>query len=426
MIKSDVQSARERALKRLTMEYDKAKSADRDWARGHGNIEGWAALAFKAAIDVLENDWPSRETSLDYLARASARVRELRGNCPDADNGKWYDSTINEAVSILSAMRSASAETPVPAPFATRSPAANDTDPPHQTSSQNDVRSAAPAVTSGSMLRRTSPPPTELDTLSRLLNERGVPTARVIEAITKSGACNVQVAASALTRRVDLLFIYKDDALALITPGTLPRNQPPGAQLLIRTEGDKLSAAVIDSTQVTPRAAADSLVPAPLQETWGRRLESMAALAQGAIGSTTRYLSEHRAEIEIRFPERDVKTDERLIREIAELAGVLGITARDLAVWQRVHARAGRGTVSITTQCTPSGLQPYLGFTYTRNEWDLAIDLARLASDVDAARLGAASFGMLDGNAPRAIELVVGSGPPDVVAWVDVAILWIT
>ena len=257
--------------------------------------------------------------------------------------------------------------------------------------------------------------------LESVLHERQASVAPLLAAVSSSGTSDALLAASALCRRIDLLLPFQNDALAAVAPALLPPAPLARQMLRVYADGSALRAARVIAGVSEPGVAVAELAAAPAAAVWLPIVQTLCDRG-GKINARTELLSEPRGAIGVRFGARSAADDVRLVQEVAHLAGRLGLTEAQCALWQRLHATIGEDvSVVVTTQCTPTGPTPRLGFTYATRSFDRAVELARAMLDLEAARRAAASLGrlagLLESERMMAVEVVFAAQGPDLIAW---------
>lgn len=255
-----------------------------------------------------------------------------------------------------------------------------------------------------------------LQRLTTVLEERGIPVLPVLEVATAVGTKNVTIGVGTLTGRVQLLVPSTAEAKALVAPSaTLPER----SLLLIAAHGQQLSHGVMTLGVATPRDAVDDVGPAAGRARW---LPAIEALATGTIKNRLRYVSEERGTVTVMYKPRTGDAETAFARELAATAALVG--APD--TWRPLYEEAGAGNdIGVTLECTSAGPLPRLALRFGPTSWERAIDLAKAMVDVDRARDAAVRMGMLagvlGGDTMRSAEAVLDQGEPDFVVWLGLA-----
>lgn len=266
-----------------------------------------------------------------------------------------------------------------------------------------------------------SAPRTQLQRLTRILEERGAPVPPVVRAVEAAQEPSLYMEVSALSRRVTLLFPYRREILAALAPGVSPRALPSRPMLKLFIDGDQLHVALAAVGKVAPSEAVD-IAPESARDAWLDAVSAMHGFAEGRISSRIRFLTQPRATIDVFYQARSQDADARFSAGMDQVAWRVGIAPSQRELWKSVHSTMGGVAVTVTTVCTDGRPAPELAFTYGAADWDEAVRVCKLVTSEDAARGGAAMLGMLaatlEAEQMRSLQLVLRPGAPDVGALV--------
>lgn len=174
-----------------------------------------------------------------------------------------------------------------------------------------------------------------------------------------------------------------------------------------------------------PTETVEDLVPAPAREAWLSAIEQLLGFANGAMMNFTRWYTEPRASMSIKYPERDGHLENELVRGIDDVAARLGVGAHQRQLWKTIYPLAAANVaLSVSTACGPAGPERSLGILYGASTWDRTINVTNAIAGRTSveAREAAARLGMLAGalelEQPRGLEIVLGAGDrPEVLVW---------
>ncbi len=261
-----------------------------------------------------------------------------------------------------------------------------------------------------------------LQKLADLLDARGLPMEPILEAVMVAGSAEVYLAASTLSRRLDLLVPFSDAALRSVAPGVDAPEPPARSMLRISASGEHIDSALVIVGPVEPRAAIDEVAPAGGREAWMLAVEDILRATAGAITSRSRWLTHRRGSIAIQVPPRP-EEDDGLLDRLDDVGHVLRIPAMEQEQWKSCARTLVPGEpFTLTTHCTAAGPSANLAMLYRTTSWDGAVQVARVLLDRDNARQSAASLGEVAGilrqDAIKGVEIVLEQrGIPDVVVW---------
>jgi hypothetical protein len=269
--------------------------------------------------------------------------------------------------------------------------------------------------------RAMSAPRTQLQRLTRILEERGAPVRLVLRAVEAANEPSLYMEVSALSRRMTLLFPYRAEILEALAPGVSAGTLPSRPMLKLFVDGDQLHVALAAVGKVAPSEAVD-VAPEPTRAAWVDVVSAMHGFADGRISSRIRFLTQPRSTIDVFYQARSQDADARFATSMDQVAWRLGVAPSQREMWKSVHSSMRGVAVTVTTVCTDGGPAPELAFTYGTADWDEAVRVCKLVASEDAARRGAAMLGMLAGTLEaekmRSLQLVLRPGAPDVGALV--------
>jgi len=266
-----------------------------------------------------------------------------------------------------------------------------------------------------------SAPATQLQRLTRILEERGAPVRPVLRAVEAARERSLCMEVSALSPRMTLLFPYRPEILAELAPGVSPGLLPSRPMLKLFIDGDQLHVALAAIGKVAPSEAVD-VAPEATRDAWVDAVSAMHGFADGRISSRIRFLTQPRSTIDVFYQARAQDVDARFTAGMDQVAWRVGVAPSQREGWKSVHSSLGGVAVTVTTACTDGGPAPELAFMYGIADWDEAVRACTLVAGEDAARGGAAMLGMLaatlEAEQMRSLQLALRPGGPDVGALV--------
>lgn len=249
-----------------------------------------------------------------------------------------------------------------------------------------------------------------LDRLVRVLDERAIPTRRLVAVTEAVGAAKVYLGIGTFSDRVQM--IVPASAVAHVAPDSV---MPERSMLLVSARQSELTAGAIIGGQATLDQAVNDVAPAPFQSAWR---EVLAAMTSGSVRNRTRDLTRDGGSITLSCAERSGDAEATFQRELGGLAARLGTPAD----WRAVYAEAGAGAdLGVTTGCTAQGISSRIALRFGATRWDRAIDLASAFGDAERARDAAVRMGTLAGQFEidnvLGVETVHDPRDPDLVVW---------
>lgn len=269
---------------------------------------------------------------------------------------------------------------------------------------------------------------TEAEILIRVadvLAQRDVPLQPVLAALQAGGTLSSFLAVSALSDRMGLLVPSKPEAFSALRPDVPVPSEPLDALWRVRIDGSRFEIGVSITDLRGPRETVADLVPAAAQESWLSTIQALLGFSGGAMMNFTRWHTEQRASMSIKYPAREGAAEDQFVRGIGEVAARLGISAAQRALWKTIYPLAAANVaLSVSTDCGPSGPEPHLSIQYGASTWDRIIDVTnaivgRTSAEAreSAARLGTLSAA-LEIEQPRGLTIVLDAGErPEVMVW---------
>lgn len=269
---------------------------------------------------------------------------------------------------------------------------------------------------------------TEAEILIRVadvLAQRDVPMQPVLAALQAGGTSSSYIGVSALTDRMGLLVPSAPEAFAALRPDLEVPSAPLDALWRVRIDGSQFDVGIAVTDLRGPRETVEDLVPTPAREPWLSMIQSLLSFADGAMMNFTRWFTEPRASMAIKYPAREGALEEQFVQGLDDVAARLGVSAAQRALWKTIYPLAAANVaLSVSTDCGHEGPEPLLAIQYGASTWNRTIDVtnAILGKTSVEAREVAARLGMLAGaleiDQPRGLTIVLGTGErPDVMVW---------
>ncbi len=262
-----------------------------------------------------------------------------------------------------------------------------------------------------------------LQKLADLLASRDAPVLPLLEAVTVAGTSDVYVAASTMSRRIDLLLPYSEAALKAAAVDVEHAPERTRGMLRVSADGPRLDAAHVVVGVATAVEAVAAVSPEAAPGAWLNVVESMTTIAGATVSSRSRWLTRRRGSIAVQYPARTDAEDEALFDRVDDVGHALHISTVLREQWKHcARATVPGEPVTISTSCSATGPLSELGITYRTLRWEAAVQLARVLLDRDNANHSAAALGSIAGILQRdeikAIEIVLEPrGVPDLVVW---------
>lgn len=264
----------------------------------------------------------------------------------------------------------------------------------------------------------------QLVRLANVLAERGAPTERVLTAVEVAGTDNVYLGFSALTSGVEVMLPIHPAVMEAVAPGTSLPDPPPetGVIRMSAPGGDRIAAGVTWFGAINAGDATDQLAPEPVRGAWFQVVNPMVRSAHGSMMNRTKYLTEQRGAISVRYPARSGDVETAFVKLVDDHLTRIGATEDQRARWTKLYPVSGIGRVlSITTECTAAGPSSELAVTNDHHTFDQAIDLLKVIGDPMQATVAAAGLGALSAalgaETLMAVELVIGARTTDLIVW---------
>lgn len=260
--------------------------------------------------------------------------------------------------------------------------------------------------------------------LGNVLAERGAPVERVLSAVEVAGTDNVYLGFSALSSRVEVTLPIHPTVLEVVAPGTALPDPPPenGVIRVSASNGARIAAGVTWFGAINARDAIDQLVPSSVRDAWLQIVNPMVRNAHGSMMNRTKFLTEERGAISVRYPTRPSDVEEAFVKLVDEHLTRTGASESQRALWKALYPVSGTGRVlSITTECTADGPSSRLAITNDNHTFDQAIDLLKVMCKPTQATSAAVNLGtlsaVLETNKLMAVELVIDRKDSDLIVW---------
>lgn len=258
---------------------------------------------------------------------------------------------------------------------------------------------------------------TQLPRLARILEQRGVPAWPLLKAVEAANEPRHYMDVSALSPRLTLMLPARPEVLAPLAPGASLGELPPRAVMKVFISGATSRVAIGSPASILPGAAVQ-VAPPSGRAAWLEVVTAMHRFGQGRISSRLRFLHEPRGTIDVLYGERHADDEARFTAQLDQLAWRVGVSPAQRELAQARHAATKGAAVVVTTACTAEGPAPELAFMQGNADWDEAVRLCRLIAGEEAARGGAALFGMLastlETDSTSGLQLQLRPDGPDV------------